>query len=318
MTGAENEHLEFKEARRHYDFELLVKYCAALSNEGGGRLILGVSDRPPRKVVGSRAFLELQRTRAGLVDRLRLRVEAYQIPHPDGRVVVFEVPPRPLGVPIQYKGAYWMRAGQALVPMTTDQIKRILDEAVPDYSAEICTGASLDDLDPVAIQQFRELWGRKSGNQRLLHANREQLLADAELFVDGSLRYAALILLGSHSALGRYLPQAETVFEYRSSQASTTYQQRKEYRQGFLVYHDDLWQTVNSRNEVQQIREGMFVRDLLTFNEAVVREAILNAISHREYRMPGSVFLRQFPRELEIVSPGSFPPGITEQNILKR
>ena len=318
MAGAEDEHLEFKEARQRYDFERLVKYCAALANEGGGRFVLGVSDRPPRQVVGSNAFEDLPRTKAGLVERLRLRVEAYEVAHPQGRVVVFEVPGRPLGVPIQYRGAYWMRAGQELAPMTTDQIKRILDEIVPDFSAEVCLQASLDDLDSVAVERFRQLWARKSGDDRLLNVGSEQLLADAELVFDGSLTYAALILLGSHRALTRHLAQAETIFEYRSNHASTAYQQRREYREGFLAYHDDLWTTVNLRNEVQHVREGLFVRDILTFNEAAVREAILNAISHRDYRMAGTVFIRQFPQELEITSPGGFPPGITTENVLTR
>ncbi len=53
-----------------------------------------------------------------------------------------------------------------------------------------------------------------------------------------------------------------------------------------------------------------------TFSEIAVREALLNAISHRDYRHQGSVFVRQFPRRIEIVSPGGFPPGITADNIL--
>ena len=53
-----------------------------------------------------------------------------------------------------------------------------------------------------------------------------------------------------------------------------------------------------------------------TFSEIAVREALLNAVSHRDYRHPGSVFVRQFPRRIEIVSPGGFPPGITPDNIL--
>jgi ATP-dependent DNA helicase RecG len=53
-----------------------------------------------------------------------------------------------------------------------------------------------------------------------------------------------------------------------------------------------------------------------TFIEASAREAFLNAVSHRDYRHPGSVFVRQYPRRLEIVSPGGFPAGITPQNIL--
>src|SRR5450759_4337273 len=55
-----------------------------------------------------------------------------------------------------------------------------------------------------------------------------------------------------------------------------------------------------------------------TFNEVVIREAILNAVSHRDYRLGGSVFIRQFARRIEIVSPGGFPPGITPENILFR
>lgn len=70
------------------------------------------------------------------------------------------------------------------------------------------------------------------------------------------------------------------------------------------------------RNDKQHFQDGLFIWDIPTFNESAVREAILNAISHRDYRMGGSVFIRQFPRRLEIVSPGGFPPGITPENIL--
>lgn len=68
MDAREDEHLEFKEAKNRFDFEDLVKYCAALANEGGGRIILGVADRLPRAVVGSRAFPDLERTKAGLIE----------------------------------------------------------------------------------------------------------------------------------------------------------------------------------------------------------------------------------------------------------
>lgn len=52
-TPAESEHLEFKEAKQQYDSSKLLRYCAALANEGGGYLVLGVSDKLPRRVVGS-------------------------------------------------------------------------------------------------------------------------------------------------------------------------------------------------------------------------------------------------------------------------
>jgi hypothetical protein len=64
LKAPEDEHLEFKEAKNHFDFEELVRYCAALANEGGGRMILGITNKRPRKVVGSQAFGNLEKTKA--------------------------------------------------------------------------------------------------------------------------------------------------------------------------------------------------------------------------------------------------------------
>ena len=145
----------------------------------------------------------------------------------------------------------------------------------------------------------------------------EQLLADAGLIVGGGITYAALILLGTADALGRRLAQSEVVFEYRSTDTSVSAQQRMNYREGLFLFHDDLWKAINARNDNHHYQDGLFVRDIPSFNERVVREAILNAITHRDYRSPGkSVFIRQSPRKLEVVSPGGFPPTITPENIL--
>ncbi len=205
LNAKENEHLEFKEAKNRFDFEKLVKYCAAMANEGGGSIILGVTDRPPRRVVGSFAFDDLERTKAGLIGRLRLRIEAEAIAHPDGRVLVFTVPTRPIGVPIALERAYWMRSGEDLAPMTPDMLIRIFDEAVPDYSAEICKKATLADLDPAAIESLRGRWARHSGNKALAKRSVDRLLRDAELILPNGVTYAALILLGTRAALGRFL-----------------------------------------------------------------------------------------------------------------
>ncbi len=59
LDANEGSHLEFKEAKQNFHFEELVKYCAALSNEGGGRIILGVTDKKPRRVVGRLGFTDL-------------------------------------------------------------------------------------------------------------------------------------------------------------------------------------------------------------------------------------------------------------------
>lgn len=228
LAAPEGAHLEFKEAKNRYDFEELVRYCVALANEGGGRMILGETDARPRRVVGSQAFADLDRTKQGLIERLHLRIEGEEVQHPNGRVLIFHAPARPVGMPIQYGGAYWMRAGSSLATMTPDMLKAIFAEASPDFSAEPCAKAKLGDLDPAAMEGFRGRWLKKSGNAGLAKLSHEQLLADAELLVDGELNYAALILLGTRASLGKHLAQSEVIFEYRSTEGSVPFQQRVE------------------------------------------------------------------------------------------
>lgn len=329
MRGKEGEHLEFKEWKTKDDFELLCKYCCALANEGGGRFIMGVTDRRPRMVVGTVSFPQPERTRKGLCDRIPLAIDFEEIHHrdcsPDSRVLVFRVPPRPVGIPIKYDGRYWMRKEDSLVEMSEERLREIFAESGHDFSADDCTGLTLGDLDGAAIEGFRQRWigkARKAEDmalaERLSSLSAEQLLADAETLVDGQLNYAGLILFGTAQAVSRHLAQAEVVFEYRSSDASGAAQERKEYRQGFFGYYDDLWERINKRNDKQELQEGLFVTQISTFSERPVREAILNAVCHRNYQLGSNIFVRQYSRRLEIDSPGGFPLGITVDNILDR
>jgi len=318
LEATEGEHLEFKEARDSYSFENLAKYCCALANEGGGRIIFGVTDKRPRRVVGSHAFEQPEQTRRHLAETLSLRIDFLELHPPEGRVLVFEVPARPIGVAIKYAGIYWSRATDSLVPMAESRLREIFDESGRDFSAEICAQATLADLDNAAIELFRQRWQIKSGNAGRAALNQEQLLHDAELLIDSRLTYAALILFGTRQALGRHLGQAEVIFEYRSSEATGPAQQRKEFRQGYFTYYDELWQLINLRNDVQHYQDGLFVLDIPTFAERTIREAILNAVCHRNYQLGGSIFVRQYPQKMEIQSPGGLPYGITLQNIVDR
>lgn len=329
MRDKEGENLEFKKAERNFHFDSLGRYCAALANEGGGKIILGVTDQRPRKAVGILAFEQPERTRKGLCERIPLAINFEEIHHPDcspgSRVLVFHVPRSPVGMPTKFDGKYWMRKEDSLVEMSDERLKEIILQGGHDFSQDVCPGALIADLDSAAVEAFRERWiakVQKIGDQdvvaRLSALSQEQLLIDAEVIIGEQLTYAALILFGTRKALGRFLAQAEVVFEYRSSDAAGAAQERKEYRQGFFGFYDDLWERINKRNDTQDFQEGLFVTPISTFSERAVREAILNAVSHRNYQLGGSVFVRQYPRRLEIDSPGSLPTGITLENILDR
>ena len=316
LTEPEGTRLEFKEAKTHYHFDKLVDYCVALANEGGGKIVLGVSDRRPRVIVGSAAFEEPGRTEAGLHQRLLHRVPVEELLLPQGRVVVVHVPGRLPGTAWSIDGRYLKRAGDELTALGDAELKAIFAETGPDFSAEVCPAAALSDLSPEAVAAFRRRWAQKTRDERKAAWTDAETLTNAELMVDGGVTCAALVLFGTRAALGRHLAQAELVFEYRSSEASGPAAEREEYREGFFAWHDDLWARVNKRNDRQSYRDGLFVMDVPTFDEAQVREALLNAVAHRDYRLGSSVFVRQFAQRLEVVSPGGFPPGITPANVL--
>lgn len=318
IEAKEGENIEFKKAENHFEFEELAKYVCALSNRGGGYVVLGITDKRPRKVIGTHAFEQPERTRSGLMERLKLRVDFHLLDANGKRVLAFEVPPHPFGVPIQNKGVYWWREGDSLIEMPSEELRAIFAESGRDYSSEVCSAAKVDDLDPAAIEAFRRWWLMKSGQVGLKNRSHEQLLRDCEAIVSDGISYAALVLFGKRESLGRLLGQAEVIFEYRATEASGPAQQREEFRQGFFSFYDQLWDLINLRNNKQHYQDGLFVMDIPTFDERMVREAVLNAVCHRDYQLGGSIFIRQYPHSLVIESPGGFPPGITRENFLDR
>jgi len=318
LNAPEGEHFEFKEAKNRYDLSEAVKYCCALSNCGGGSLILGVSDKRPRQVVGSQAFEQPERTVKLLMDKLQVRVDFDIYEHDGKRVLAFRVASRPVGLPVQTDGIVWWRDGDSLVHMPQKLLRSIYAEAGHDFSADICHDVTINDLDNGAIKKFRKRWRAYSGNTRIENLSDEQILRDCGALTDRGVTYAALILFGKSEVLKRQLPHAEVVFEYRSKESAGPAAQRAEFREGFFNFVDGIWELVNLRNDNQHYPDGFALLPVPTFRELVVREALLNAVSHRNYQLGGSVFVRQYNNRLVIESPGGFPFGVTVDNVLDR
>ena len=317
----EDENLEFKTATNRFSTEELTRYCCALSNEGGGRIVFGMTPTRPREIVGSTAFSDVERTRSGVIRDLKIGIRVDEISHPaiarvGVRVVVFSAAARNRGKPVSYKGQYWKREGEELVPMSDTEVGNIHNELAHDFTAEACPDATLEHLSASAIKKFARLWRLKSGNAKIGTLAPMQLLKDADLLDEWAITYAALLLLGTPEALTKFVPDAEIIFEYRLKENSTPHDWRREYRAGYLVFDDELWNDINQRNYPQPIQRGLTMVDVTTFNERVTREAIANGVIHRDYRLPRSTFVRQSPRTLTVESPGGFAPGITPENII--
>ena len=176
LEAKEGEGVQFKEAKNRFGFDEALQCCCALSNCGGGKLVFGITDKRPRQVVGSNAFDQPERTRKGLMEKLRIMVDFQLYDDSGKRVLVFEVAGRPLGLPVQADGVAWWYEGDSLIPMPEEIRRKIYAEAGFDFSGSICPGATVEDLDKTALDEFRQRWAEKSGNKRIKNYSFEQLL----------------------------------------------------------------------------------------------------------------------------------------------
>ena len=326
------DHIEFKEAKRNYPFSggkhtdpkdrrhCVLGYIAALANERGGRLVLGMADRVPHTVVGSNCA---ENKVGELVDeiykRLGIRVQYEELYSDEGkRVLVLIVPSRPIGRLLKFEGVPLMRTGESLREMSDAEIFRILSEQEPDFSAQICEGLTMADLDKEAIKAMKSRYADKQKNVTFRNSPDEQVLTDLELLKSGKLNYAALVLLGKSEAIRRYLPQNNIVVEFRMNHSMIQYTARKEFQLPLFIAVDEVWEYINqpASNPQLHYNDGPYIFDIPSFNEEVVREAILNAVCHRSMKIQSDVVIKQYPDTLTITNAGGFPSGVDANNIL--
>lgn len=300
-------------------------YVAALANENGGRLVFGMKDSRPHDVVGT-TFEEgnLGDLEDAIYEKMQIRVridEEFEPSKDDPdrrRVIIFNVPSRPIGKMLKFEGVPLMRTGESLREMSDSEMLKILTEQEPDYSAKVCEGLTLDDLDSKAIAVMKQKYAEKNENPGFESVSDEQALSDLDLLVEGKLNYAALVLLGKQKAIRKYMPQDNVVIEYRNDPASIQYDARIEIQQPLFLAVEEIWAYINqpTLNPQMHISEGAYIFDIKLFNKETIREAVLNAITHRSMIVQNDVVIKQSPTELTITNAGGFPIGVDTSNVL--
>ena len=238
LTQPESCNLEFKKAENQFSKDKdLPDYCAALANEGGGILVLGVND--DRIVTGSRAFQgSYNKLSNELLAKLGIRIDVEELVHPEGRVLVFHVPSRPMGRPVKSTGRYTypMRAGESLVEMDPGTLKTILTETDPDFSSTIVPEFTINDIDDTAINNFRIYWAQKQKRPEFLSYPNEKVLKSVGLMGDDGMTFASLVLFGKKEKIDQLSPGNEIIFEWRQEHGKTSHDFRKNWREPFLKY----------------------------------------------------------------------------------
>lgn len=299
----------------------ILGYVTALCNEKGGSLVIGMEDKYPHKVVGTRqnenSTGELE---ANIYRDTGIRPKIYELYEDEaekkGRVLVIDVPSRPAGTVFKFEDVPLMRVGEELKPMSDEVYLSIIQENEPDFSQQICRDATLDELDPDALSVLKEKYAKKQNNPIFLTLSNRQILSDLQLITDEGVTNAAVILLGKEDFIKRVYPQASVMLEYRHSESQITFDNRISYSQPFFIMIDRLWHDINLRNGKFQIKEGPYIFDVPYFNEEVIRESINNAITHRDYTRHSETVIKQYPQKLIVTNAGGFPHGVTIDNIL--
>ena len=231
----------------------ILGYVTALCNEGGGRMVIGMHDKHPHQVTGTKqnenALGELE---SNIYRDSDIRTEVYEQfedeANKTGRVVVIEVPSRPIGKVYKFEDVPLMRVGEDLLPMDDKTYLSIIQEQEPDFSEQFCDEATFDDLDSKAIKEMKEKYAKKQENPSFVSLDDRQALSDLHLIVGNRITNAAVLLVGKEEFINKVFPQAKVMLEYRNTEPQIHFDNRMQFGQPFFLLIDKLWDQIRSRS----------------------------------------------------------------------
>jgi ATP-dependent DNA helicase RecG len=304
----EIEGLEFKAARSSYDGDKLIDYCVGIANDGGGKLVLGVTDKPPRKVVGTRAVNDPAGMQKRILDTINFDVRIEEVMHPDGRVVICHIPKRPLGTPLHHDGRYLMRSGEELRAMTTERIREILDEGKPDWLMRSAhDGCSASDvirlLDTEAYHKMLDIPYPFRGAVLQRFAMDRLIVAVGEGY---SITNLGAILfakrLDEFEGLARKAPR---VIVYDGSNKLKPSRVFQPGTKGYAIGYAGLINFINKQIPTNEVVGKVFRDEVKMFPEIAIRELVANALIHQDFNETGtSVMVEIYSDRIEVSNPG--------------
>lgn len=307
---SEDRSLEFKEAKNQFDTTKLFRRCVAIANESGGKIILGITDKLPRSVVGSAAFPNPAKIEADIFNKVKFRVVVEELdpPHPDGRVLIFHVPSRPRGTAYKFEGEYLMRVGEETPTMSEDRLRTIFDEGKPDWLAETAmTGCSSADVVRLLdTQSFFDLLNVPYPTTQ--DAVLERLQSENLIERDGAdwlIRNLGAVLLAKNlEAFGVLKRRAPRVIVYDGSNKLKTRLDRPGTR-GYAVAFENLVKFVGTLAPANEVIGDALRTETQMFPQIAIRELVANALIHQDFNETGSsVRIELYDDRLEISNPG--------------
>lgn len=324
----ENEVVEFKEAKNDFDFRKLGRYFSALSNEANLKraeyawLVFGVEDKN-HEIVGTQ-YRSIKRKLNSLKGEIASRtnnritfIDIHELFTSKGRVIMFQIPPAPKGIPVSFEGHFYGRDGEELSPLNIEEIERIRKQGNrEDWSARIVEDASIDDLDEDAIEVARKNYKNKFPEKKEEVDQWDDItfLNKAKITIKGKITRTAIILLGKEES-EHFINPAEAKIRWILKDESGIEKDYLIVGTPILLAVDKIYNKIRNL-KYRYLQEGsLFPEEMSQYEPYSIREAINNSIAHQDYEMHGRINVVEMPDQLVFSNLGDFIPGSVENVI---
>lgn len=300
---------------------LAVDELIAFANTKGGTVYFGVED-DTYEVTGCDPQYDSQRFMESIYDRTRppLFTEISEFKYKDKTVI---------GISVKSDGNTYAttdgrclkRLGRNSKPFYPDEMSNKYSTIQnPDFSGQIIEESTEDDINKIEIYNIKEKLKIRDSKSTLPDMEDMAFLRDLGLVkTDGNkekLTVAGLLFVGKENSINRLLPQAEVIYLHYSADNPEEYDARLDLKQPIVSVIDRLTEKIQDVNKILNVQIGLFRLEIADFSEKVFQEALLNALSHRDYQNTGAVYVKHYPDKIVIENPGGFLDGITEKNII--
>lgn len=327
IAGWENEVVEFKEANDNFSTSDIGKYFSALANEANlrnrdaGWLVFGVRNRD-RTVVGTTYRMDRARLdglKKEIADGARTSFrEIHELRTSGKRVVLFEIPPAPRGIPIGWNGYNHGRDGSSIGALRDAEYDEIRTQVAGfDWSAVVVPQATINDLDPDAITKAREVFATRYADRFALGAvqswDDSTFLDQARLTINGRITRTTLLLLGKHTST-HFINPAVAELTWKLEGPELAYEH---YGPPFLLTTSRLFGRIRNINLKFYPQGELLPKEMLKYDQRIVLEALHNCIAHQDYGRNERVLVIERPDELIFQNAGGFYDGSADDYLLR-
>ena len=315
----ENEVVEFKKAENNFDFDDLGKYFSALSNEANLRdkdfawLVFGVHDKT-REILGTsykNGMKSLQKLKYDLsqhtTDRNTFR-DIYELEVEGKRVLMFQIPAAPRGIPMAWQGHFYARRGESLVALDMSKYEEIRRQTVnEDWTAEVVAEATIDDLDMKAIAKARE--GYKQRYPKLAKEcdgwDDKVFLDKAGLTIDGKVTRTTLLLVGKETSAHKLNHIAQIVWKcFQDGQVFGDI-----YTIPFVLTTTELLGRIRNYRFKIYPKDSLIPAEVWKYDTESILEGMHNSIAHQQYEKNARIIVTENMDSLKFQNDGNFYEG---------